>query len=256
MGEAKLRMVSDVCGIHHHNPNVPHSDARIGGGHRHDMTPWHSLNTGYSMATLGPVDYYYFTGDERMNDILALYGLRCAEDKIGFGYGSGHFAASLVRIWEAVGNPEFKEKAVAKMTNDAVRNAALKPGFRTPTDLWPHLIFQEQIMESKETADLLLQVADGKGPMMHQIKAWAYLRTKDPKFLEWCRGSLTWQHWEKNIPHCAKLKDPWTMNWQELRQAMNFMPSWHVKIYINAQQVGRFPAYMRALAEGENVVLP
>ena len=45
------------------------------------------------------------------------------------------------------------------------------------------------------------------------------------------------------------------MDWKQLREAMNHMSDWYVKIYINSQQVGRFPMLMRALAEGENVVI-
>jgi len=248
MGEAMVRRITDVCGLHHHNPSVPHSDARVGGGHRHDMTAWHSLNTGYSMATLGAVDFYYLTGDERMRECLELYGRRCDEDGIGPGYGGAHFAASLVRIWEATGEERFKEAAMKKLLAPAVKSGVLKPNFRVPTDLWPHVIFQEQILRHEPTADLLLEAARTVSrSMSEELCAWAYLRTRDAALLDKVKASCARL---RNVRPAAELPDPWKMSWPELRSAMDRMPAWYAKVYINSQQVGRYPNLMKALAEG------
>lgn len=247
MGEAMVRMITDVCGIHYYNPKVPHSDPRIGGGHRHDMTPWHSLNTGYSMATLGAVDYYYLTGDERIREVLDEYAKRCEEDSIGPGYGGAHFSASLVRIWEATGNEKYKDAALKKLITPELKAHAKQGGFRDPTDLYPHLIFQQQILNDKPTAEFLLEIAgQPKVCMPEELLAWAYLYTKDAKYLAQLQSKVTTV--QPKLDQLAKLKDPWTMNWNELRKAIDLLPAWYVKVYINSQQLGRYPAMMKALS--------
>lgn len=251
MGEAYVRRITEVCGVHYYNPKVPHSDPRVGGGHRHDMTPWHSFVTGYSMATLGAIDYYYLTGDERMRELLDWYAVRCDKDHIGPGYGGAHFTPSLVRFWEATGNEKYKQAALKKLANPKIaamlKGRTLGGHFREPTDLYPHLIFQAQLLpEYKKTAQWLLEgAATNRRSMREEICAWAYLHSKQQKYLDRIMGSM--KKWKRKLVAVAKLKDPWSMNWNELRRAMNLMPAWYVKVYINSQQVGRFPAIMTAL---------
>jgi hypothetical protein len=43
------------------------------------------------------------------------------------------------------------------------------------------------------------------------------------------------------------------MDWKQLRGAMNRMPAWYVKVYINSQELGRYPAIMKALVEAGEV---
>ncbi len=253
MGEAYVRRIADVVCVHHVNPGVkivpkPGATNQLGTGHRHDMTAWHSFCSGYSMATFGSVDYYYLTGDERIRDNMEIYALRCDEDGLGPGYGGGHFSSSLLRFGEALNDPKMTARAKEKISklHGFYMNAAVKAGFRAPTDLYPHMIMQEQMLNHKPTAEALLAGAGGRTQgKSEELQAWGYMRTKEEKYLNAIKKSM--DRWKNKLNACAKLGDPWAMNWDQLRKAINQLPAWYVKVYINSQQLGRFPAVMAAL---------
>jgi len=245
MAEACARRIGDETTVHHFNAKVNGAHP-LGASHRHDMSPWGSIVTTYGMDVMGNCDLWYLTGDLRSRDNLRDYADNLT--KGGPGLKEHHALGSLLcRIGEALEDPALIEAGKKAMPMD-LREAA-QPGFRTPTDTIMPMILALDITNDDALKKGLIGAADSysaKGDVYGtEAVAWAYLSTKDAKYLEGLKRCLALY---PNISAAASANgNPWTEDWAALRNRMNQMPAWFVKVYINLQYVGRYPSAIRAL---------
>jgi hypothetical protein len=245
LAEAGSRQIGDETTIHHFNPKVKGAHP-LGSAHRHDMLPWGAIVTTYGMDVLGNCDLWFLTGDLRARDNLRDYSVCLSTG--GNGLKESHAIGSLLcRIGEALEDPKLIEKGKTFFPGEM--KEAVAPNFRTWTDTYMPMILAYGITRDKDQKKALLDAADhsAQKPTAYgtEIEAWAYLETKDTKYLNGVKECL------KACGHIAAAAaskgDPWKEEWPELRKRMDQMPGWYVKIYHNTQFPGRYPAGILAL---------
>ena len=245
LAEAVTRNIGDETTVHFHNPQVPGAHP-VGTAHRHDMLPWGAIVTTYGMDVLGSCDLWYFEADLRAREVLRDYAQNLALG--GPGLKERHGMASLLyRISEALGDPALAEKAKGLVDGDL--QEAAQPNFRSWTDLYMPMILAAEIAPDERLRKGLLDAADrlcaAANKYGSEVVAWAYVQTKDAKYLEGLKRCLALNG---NIgAAAANSGDPWKEDWKVLRQRMEQMPAWYVKVYINTQIVCRYPSAIRAL---------
>jgi hypothetical protein len=241
--------------VHYFNPKVPHAHP-VGGAHRHDMSPWGTIITTYSMDVLGNCDLWYFLGDLRARDVLRDYSSDLCPG--GTGLIERHGVGSLVTlIGEALGDTKIIEQGKPLYKLDTGECQSPNPdAFRRWTDCDMPVFLSLEVSPDENLRKALFSAADAfvqrskpaaPGYCEHpgELLAWAYLQTKDKKYLD---AMISHMHaWGGLSAAAAHDGDPFSEDWAALRKRMNEMPHGPVKTYINMLRVGRYPVVMRAL---------
>jgi hypothetical protein len=234
---------------------VPHAHP-VGGAHRHDMSPWGTIITTYSMDVLGNCDLWYFLGDLRARDVLRDYASDLCPG--GTGLIERHGVGSLVTlIGEALGDTKIIEQGKPLYKLDTGECQSPNPdAFRRWTDCDMPVFLSLEVSPDENLRKALFSAADAfvqrskpaaPGYCEHpgELLAWAYLQTKDKKYLD---AMISHMHaWGGLSAAAAHDGDPFSEDWAALRKRMNEMPHGPVKTYINMLRVGRYPVVMRAL---------
>jgi hypothetical protein len=251
LAERISRNIGDESTVHYTNPAVAHAHP-LGSAHRHDMSPWGAVVTSYSMDVLGNCDLWFLLGDLRARDILRDYSVDLSAGGSGLRELHGPFTL-LVRISEALGDPTLI--ATAKKLQKADENEVLNPNFRSYTDLYMPLIPALAIAPDETlqkdllaTCDKVVEASKPAQPAWDnfpgEILAWAYLQTKDRKYLDALTSHM--RNWRLTEAAVAS-GDPYSEDWSALRKRMDYMPHGRVKCYINLLHIGRYPTVIRAL---------
>jgi hypothetical protein len=245
LGEAVARNIGDETTVHHFNPAVKNAHP-VGSAHRHDMLPWGAIVTTYGMDVLGNCDLWFLTGDLRARDVLRDYAVNLSLG--GFQLKERHGICSLLcRLGEALNDASLIQAAKKYLKKDL--DEALKPGFRTWTDVIMPMILAADILDDDTLHKGLLDAANNlvEKPSQYggELAAWAFMQSREPKYLAAMKQCLARN---PNIDVAANNRgDPWQEDWASLRKRMGQMPAWYVKVYINTQLVGRYPAVIKAL---------
>jgi hypothetical protein len=243
--ETMSRCVGDEIGVHYFNPDVPHAHP-VGAGHRHDMSPWGAIPVTYGTDPQGNTDMWYLLGDLRARDVLRDYASWFAE-RCPDAYEVHAPGSVVARLGEALQDPALVKKADALFQKD-IEECRGKPNFRTAGLVFMPALLALDITSNEDLRSALMFAAeryagqpaasDSYNNYPGEILAWAYIQTKDAKYLEALKSRIP--NW--NRPRPGLEGDPWSDDWNALRARFG---EWK-KVNSTIGVLGRYPAILYA----------